>query len=122
MLTHLALTTRATQPQAIIDEVLSGAHRVFATCLDLAILVLATCPDLATLIPATCLDLAILVLAHFESFECTDRGIIPLKPLPNTNPYSSRQVPLSRAIHYIYTNFDFSDAVSQPSLSAPFLC
>ncbi|KAI0246921.1 hypothetical protein BJV78DRAFT_88112 [Lactifluus subvellereus] len=40
-LTHLALITRATQPQAVIDEVLAGARRVLATCPNLAILVLA---------------------------------------------------------------------------------
>ncbi|KAI0251371.1 hypothetical protein BJV78DRAFT_1282633 [Lactifluus subvellereus] len=38
---HPALTTRAGQPQAVIDEVLSGARRVLATCPILVILVLA---------------------------------------------------------------------------------
>ena len=40
-LTHLALTMRATQPQAIIDEVLAGARQVLATSPNLAISVLA---------------------------------------------------------------------------------
>jgi hypothetical protein len=40
-LTHLALTTRAAQPQAAIDEVLAGIRRILATCPNLVILVLA---------------------------------------------------------------------------------
>jgi hypothetical protein len=40
-LTHLALTTRAAQPQTVIDEVIAGARRVLATCPNLSILVLS---------------------------------------------------------------------------------
>jgi hypothetical protein len=40
-LTHIALSTRAAQPPAIIDEVLASARRVLAACPDLAMLVLA---------------------------------------------------------------------------------
>ncbi|KAH9959983.1 hypothetical protein BC827DRAFT_427927 [Russula dissimulans] len=40
-LTHVALSTRAAQPPAIIDEVLAGARRVLSNCPHLAILVLS---------------------------------------------------------------------------------
>ncbi|KAF8266362.1 hypothetical protein EI94DRAFT_1786989 [Lactarius quietus] len=40
-LTHIALSTRAAQPPAIIDEVLASARRVLSACPDLAMLVLA---------------------------------------------------------------------------------
>jgi hypothetical protein len=40
-LTHLALTTRAAQPQTVIDEVIASARCVLATCPNLSILVLS---------------------------------------------------------------------------------
>ncbi|KAF8469280.1 hypothetical protein DFH94DRAFT_228935 [Russula ochroleuca] len=40
-LTHIALTTRATQPPSIIDEVLAAARRVLSTCPHLVMLVLS---------------------------------------------------------------------------------
>ena len=40
-LTHIALTTRATQPPSTIDEVLAAARRVLSTCPHLAMLVLS---------------------------------------------------------------------------------
>ncbi|KAI9509574.1 hypothetical protein F5148DRAFT_1345502 [Russula earlei] len=40
-LTHVALSTRAAQPAAVIDEVLAGARRLLKTCPNLAILVLS---------------------------------------------------------------------------------
>jgi hypothetical protein len=39
-LTHLALTARAIQPQAVIDEVIAGVRRILAACPNLVMLVL----------------------------------------------------------------------------------
>ena len=40
-LTHIALSTRATQPPSVIDEVLAAARRVLSTCPHLVMLVLS---------------------------------------------------------------------------------
>ena len=51
-LTHIALSTRATQPPSIIDEVLAAARRMLSTCPHLVMLVLSLDPTGSTHTPA----------------------------------------------------------------------
>ena len=81
-LTHIALSTRAAQPNAIIDEVLASARRVLSACPDLAMLVLAL---EGAQIPAqvqTQMQLQELVLSHHGQSEPAPSFGISALPAP----------------------------------------
>ncbi|KAH9991887.1 hypothetical protein BJV77DRAFT_1068020 [Russula vinacea] len=71
-LTHIALTTRATQPPSIIDEVLAAAKRVLSTCPHLVMLVLSLDATGSTPTPSTITSAA--AAAAAANATCTHGG------------------------------------------------
>lgn len=83
-LTHIALSTRATQPPSVIDEVLAAARRVLSTCPHLVMLVLSLDSTGSTPTPAAIAASTAAVAATTAS--CAHGGIGTATPSIITLP------------------------------------
>jgi len=85
-LTHIALSTRATQPPSVIDEVLAAARRVLSTCPHLVMLVLSldgtgSTPTPTTIAASTAAAAAAAATCTHGSSGTTTPSIVTL-PVP----------------------------------------
>ncbi|KAF8492183.1 hypothetical protein F5888DRAFT_1806908 [Russula emetica] len=84
-LTHIALSTRATQPPSVIDEVLAAARRVLSTCPHLAMLVLSLDSTGSTPAPAA-IAASTAAAAAATAASCAHGGIGTVTPSIITLP------------------------------------